>query len=175
MLFSAEIKQKANLERGENKMYGKVLVPLDGSALAECTLSHVKNLFKDGFLGEVTLLNVVKVDIPWAEIVRSDQDPKPFDLQAIREPLFIESRKYLSDIQARLSSEGIKVKTESLEGNRVAFTITEHAREKGMDLIIIGTHGYTGFKKLLLGSVAFGVLNQSHIPVLLIRPESCKA
>ena len=52
-------------------MYKKVLVPLDGSALAECTLSHVKNLFKDGSVGEVTLLNVVKVDLPWA-IMGSD-------------------------------------------------------------------------------------------------------
>lgn len=45
---------------------------------------------------------------------------------------------------------------------------------EGMDMIIIGTHGYTGLKKLMLGRVAFGVLHQSHIPVLLIRPESCR-
>ena len=96
------------------------------------------------------------------------------DLQAIREPLFIASRKYLADIESRLGSEGIKVKTESLEGNRPADTITEYAQKKGMDMIIIGTHGYTGLKKLMLGSVAFGVLHQSHIPVLLIRPESCR-
>ena len=156
-------------------MYDKVLVPLDGSALAECTLSHVNNLFKDGSLGEVTLLNVVKVDIPWAEMMRSDRDPKLIDLQAIREPIFAASRKYLSDIESRLSSEGIKTKTESLEANRPADKITDYAQEKGMDLIIIGTHGYSGLKKLWLGSVAFGVLNQSHIPVLLIRPESCQA
>jgi len=156
-------------------MYDKVLVPLDGSTLAECTLAHVGNLFKDGSLKELTLLNVVQVDIPWAEMIRPDQYPKTIDLQAIREPLFAASRKYLSDIASRLSSEGIEVKTESVEGNRVADTITDFAQEKGMDLIIIGTHGYTGLKKLWLGSVAFGVLNQSHIPVLLIRPESCHA
>jgi nucleotide-binding universal stress UspA family protein len=154
-------------------MYKSVLVPLDGSALAECTLSHVKNLFKDGSVGEVTLLNVVKVDLPWA-VMGSDQYPKGFDLNAIREPLFAASRKYLADIESRLGSEGIKVKTESLEGNRPADTITEYAQKKAMDIIIIGTHGYTGLKKLMLGSVAFGVLHQSHIPVLLIRPESCR-
>ena len=154
-------------------MYKKVLVPLDGSALAECTLSHVKNLFKDGSVGEVTLLNIVKVDLPWT-VMGSDQYPKGIDINAIREPLFIASRKYLADIESRLGSEGIKVKTESLEGNRPADTITEYAQEKGMDMIIIGTHGYTGLKKLMLGSVAFGVLHQSHIPVLLIRPESCR-
>src|SRR5574342_24336 len=128
-------------------MYKKVLVPLDGSALAECTLSHVKNLFKDGSVGEVTLLNVVKVDLPWALVTQSDKPPKGIDINAIREPLFKASRKYLADIESRLGSEGIKVKTESLEGNRPADTLTEYAREKGMDLIIIGTHGYTGLKK----------------------------
>ena len=155
-------------------MYKKVLFPLDGSPLAECTLSHVKNLFKDGSVGEVTLLNVVKVDVPWARMGSDDIPTRGIDLQAIREPLLIASKKYLADIESRLGSEGIKVKTESLEGNRPADTIIEYAQENGMDLIIIGTHGYTGLKKLFLGSVAFGVLNQSHIPVLLIRPESCR-
>ena len=69
-------------------MYKKVLVPLDGSALAECTLSHLKNLFKDGSVGEVTLLNVVKVDLPWA-VMGSEQYSKPIDINAISEPLFI--------------------------------------------------------------------------------------
>jgi len=154
-------------------MYKKALVPLDGSPLAECTLSHVKNLFKDGSLGEVTLLNVVKVDLPWA-VMRSAQSPQDINMDAIRKPLFNASRKYLADIESRLASEGIKVKTESLEGNRPADTITEYAQKNGMDMIIIGTHGYTGLKHLMLGSVAFAVLHQSHVPVLLIRPESCR-
>ncbi len=154
-------------------MYKKVLVPLDGSTLAECTLSHVKNLIRDGSVGEVTLLNVVKVDLPWAQMGTDDIPSRSIDLEAIRKPLFNASREYLADIESQLGSEGIKVKAESLEGDRPANTITEYAQKKGMDLIIIGTHGYTGLKKLMLGSVAFGVLHQSHIPVLLIRPESC--
>ena len=153
-------------------MYRKVLVPLDGSELAGCTLSHVKHLFKDGSLEEVTLLNVVKVDLPWAAM-GDNAYPVDLDINAIREPIFLASRKYLADVESQLVSEGIKVKTESLEGSRPADTITEYARKEGMDMIIIGTHGYTGLKKLMLGSVAFGVLHQSHIPVLLIRPESC--
>ena len=157
-------------------MYKKVLVPLDGSALAECTLSHVKNLFKDGSVGEVTLLNIVKVDLPWA-VIGSESDQyrrKPIDINAIREPLFTASRKYLKNVESQLGSQGVKVITDSVEGNRPADTITEYAQEKGMDMIIIATHGYTGLKKLMMGSVAFGVLHQSHVPVLLIRPESCR-
>ncbi len=61
-------------------MYKKCLVPLDGSELAECALNHVKNLVKEKSVGEVTLLNVVKVDIPWAEI-----NEKTLDLEATQE------------------------------------------------------------------------------------------
>ena len=150
-------------------MYKKVLVPLDGSDLAECTLSHLKSLFEDGSLEEVTLLNVFRFDLPWV-----DEYPIPIDINAIREPLLASSKKYLAEVGSRLSSKGIKVKTESLEANGPAYAITEYAQKKGMELIVMSTHGYTGFKKLMLGSVAFGVLNQSHVPVLLIRPEACR-
>ena len=74
-------------------MYKKVLVPLDGSPLAECTLSHVKNLLKDGSVGEVTLLNVVKVDLPWAKMGSDDIPTTGIALEAIRKPLFNASRK----------------------------------------------------------------------------------
>ena len=150
-------------------MYKKVLVPLDGSDLAECALSHVKSLVKDGSVGEVTLLNIIKFDLPWI-----DEYPKRIDINAIREPLFAASKKYLAEVESRLSSKGIKVKTASLEANRTADAITDYAQKNGMELIVMSTHGYTGFKKLMLGSVAFGVLNVSHVPVLLIRPEACR-
>ena len=150
-------------------MYQKILVPLDGSELAECALPHVKNLVKGGVVGEVILLNVVKVHIP-----ERGEYAGRIDINAIRESLFMESRKYLADIESRLASEGIKVKMESLEGNRPADTISDYAQKNGMDMIVIATHGYTGLKKLMLGSVALEVLHDSHVPVLLIRPESCR-
>jgi nucleotide-binding universal stress UspA family protein len=150
-------------------MYQKVLVPLDGSELAECALNHVKNLVKEGSAGEVTLFNVVKVDTPWAELYG-----KNFDINAMREALFASARKYLAKIESQLNSDGIKVKTEALEANQPAHAIADYARTNGIDMIVIATHGYTGMKKLMLGSVALGVLHDSHVPVLLIRPESCR-
>ena len=150
-------------------MYQKILVPLDGSKVAECALSHVKNLVKDGAAGEVTLLNVVNVYPP----LRGEYSGR-IDIDTMRERLFMESRKYLADVESRLASEGIKVKMETLEGNRPADTISDYAQKNGVDMIVIATHGYTGLKKLMFGSVALGVLHESHIPILLIRPESCR-
>ena len=72
-------------------MYKKVLVPLDGSDLAECTLSHLKSLFKDGSVGEVTLLNIVTIDIPWGEL-----ESGHFNFNALRKQVFTSSKKYLA-------------------------------------------------------------------------------
>ena len=151
-------------------MYKKVLVPLDGSDFAECTLSHVESLVKDGSAGEITLLNIVNVDIPWFGV----DDNKPFDINELRKPLFAASNKYLAKKSSQLSSKGIKVNTKALEANRPAYTIMDYAQKNGIDLIVMATHGHTGFKNLMLGSVAFSVLHESHVPVLLIRPESCR-
>jgi nucleotide-binding universal stress UspA family protein len=150
-------------------MYKKVLVPLDGSDLAECMLSHLKSLVKDGSVGEVTLLNIVTIDIPWAEL-----EGGHFNFDALRKQVFTSSKKYLAEVESRLSSQGIKVKTEAVEANRPADTIADYAKKNGMELIIMATHGHTGFKKLMLGSVASSVLNQASVPVLLIRPEACR-
>ncbi len=150
-------------------MYKKVLVPLDGSGLAECALSHLKSLFKDGSVGEVTLLNIVTIDIPWGDL-----ESGHFDFEALRKPLFSKSKKYLAKVESRLISKGMKVKTVSVEANRPAETIMEYAKKNGIELILMATHGYTGFKRMMLGSVASGVLNQSPVPVLLIRPEVCR-
>ena len=61
----------------------------------------------------------------------------------------------------------------SIDDNIATMGITDYAQEHGCDLIVIATHGYTGMKKMMLGSIALKVLHQSHVPVLLVRPEAC--
>jgi nucleotide-binding universal stress UspA family protein len=159
----------------EAKMYKKILVPLDGSELAECSLNHVKKLFRDGLAGEVVLLNAVVVEIPWRDVIaREDAHAKTFDYNAFIKAFMDKSRQYLAKVQARLASEGITVKTETIESNRPSQTIADYAQKNGMELIVIATHGYTGMKKMMLGSVALKVLHESNVPVLLIRPEACQ-
>lgn len=159
-------------------MYRKILVPLDGSELAECALNHVKNLLRNNKIAEVVLLNVVVVDIPWRVLhVGEEGLPIPFDIHALVDQLMDKSRKYLAKVKHRfaseLPSEGVKVKTEAIESNGPAQTITDYSQKNGVDLIVMLTHGYTGMKKMLLGSIASKVLHESNVPVLLIRPEAC--
>jgi nucleotide-binding universal stress UspA family protein len=156
-------------------MYTKVLVPLDGSEIAECSLNHVKTLARYRAIGEVILLQVVAIDLPLREINGEDYlIGQGFDYNAFREALMQKSRKYLAGVQAKLSSEEINVIAVSIEANSPAQAITDYAVKNGVDMIVIATHGYTGIKSVLLGSVAFKVLHESHVPVLLIRPETCQ-
>ena len=155
-------------------MYKKILVPLDGSELAECSLNHVKSLYKDGSVGDVILLNAVVVDLPWEKLNRTESDISPaFDYSAFINALMEKAGRYLARVQTRLRSEGMNIKTETIESSAPSQAITDYAQQNGVDLIVIATHGYTGMKKMLLGSVASKVLHESHVPVLLIRPEAC--
>jgi nucleotide-binding universal stress UspA family protein len=150
-------------------MYHKVLVPLDGSKLAECALTHVKTMVQEGFAEEVTLLSVVHVDAPYSELYGAH-----FDINKMKKAYFDAAGKYLAGVQARLGTEGIQAKTEVVEHDRPAPAITDYATKNGLDLIVIATHGYTGLKKLMLGSVALSILHHSRTPVLLIRPEAIR-
>lgn len=147
-------------------MYKKALVPLDGSQLAECALSHVKKLAKDGAIGKVILLSVVDVNLHAAYLI--DQG---IDLQPLFDAQLDEFKRYLDNVKAGL--KGMNVETEIIEGADVAHDIVDYAMKKHVDLIVLGTHGYMGMKKLMFGSVALRVLHDSRVPVLLIRPEVC--
>jgi len=150
-------------------MYQKVLIPLDGSELAECALPEVKKLAGGGLIGEAILLNVFEIDFMGIPTTQTGI----IDINVLRNAHLDKSRRYLEKIQSELISEGFKVKMESLEGTP-AQTIVNYAEANAVDLIVIATHGYSGMKRLMFGSVALRVLHDSHVPVLLIRPESCR-
>ncbi len=149
-------------------MFKKVLVPLDGSLLAECALPYIENLIKDGAVQEVTLLHVVLINFDWYTV------KEDFNFSAFRENLFAESQKYLESVRQKIDLGGIKVKTESIEGNFAAQAIAEYSKKNPVGVIVMSTHGRTGKKILMFGSTALSVLHDSHVPVLLIRPESCR-
>jgi len=69
----------------------------------------------------------------------------------------------------RAARKGVIAKGEVIESTSVVETIVAYAFSEKFDLIVIGTRGNTGFKRLLVGSVSSGVLNHAHCPVLLVR------
>jgi len=125
-------------------MYPKILVPLDGSEVAESALKEVERLVKGGMVREITLLSVVAISTLAAS--------EGLDLPVYRKSRYEMYEKYLEEVRSRIASEGIVVNTVISEGD-AASIINEHVGNKGFDLIVIATHGYSGMKKLMFGSV----------------------
>jgi nucleotide-binding universal stress UspA family protein len=80
------------------------------------------------------------------------------------------AQEWLDRIKLEGHGEGVELGTEIVEGaTSVEATIVEYAEREGVNLIVIGTRGRTGFKRLLLGSVALGVVTYSHCPVMVVK------
>jgi len=79
------------------------------------------------------------------------------------------ARAILADGIELAEARGVKAEGELLEANSTVQAILEFAASEKVDLIIVGTRGMTGFKKLILGSVSNGLVNHSECPVLVVR------
>ena len=144
-------------------MYKKILVPLDGSALAEAVLPHAQALAKAED-AEIVLLSVPVV--PSLEFLART----PGLATQVIEDAEIETEVYLVKEENKLAEEGIKVKHIMREGP-IPEMILKIADEVHADVIAMSTHGRTGVQRWLMGSVADRVVHYSHIPVMLIHPN----
>jgi nucleotide-binding universal stress UspA family protein len=139
-------------------MYKRMLVPLDGSTLAEGVLPHVEALAKS--LGaDLVLLRVAFAHLfPGA-------DPIQFQVTAVRE-----AETYVADLSHRLQQMGVRAEAKVRYGDPVE-EILDHVTWDHIDLIAMATHGRTGLKRAVMGSVAEHVLRRTAVPMLLIRAE----
>ncbi|MFC2049908.1 universal stress protein [Chloroflexota bacterium] len=131
--------------------YRKVLVPLDGSELAERAITYAKSLAKTKD-SEVILFTVSAASV--------GQLDRPM-------------KAYLELNAKELQSQGIKASIAISHGN-MADEIIKFADKNKIDLIIISTHGHSGIKRWVLGSVAIKVLHGTCTPVLLIKSRAHK-
>ena len=143
-------------------MYKKILVPLDGSELAECVLPHAKEMVAGHGEAKVILLRIVE-PLPAGT-------PPAVDFEVVQRAGVKASEEYLARIKARLTKEGLDVETRVLTG-RPAETITDFAQREKVDLIALATHGRSGVSRWVFGSVADRLVRSLSIPVLLIRPK----
>jgi nucleotide-binding universal stress UspA family protein len=142
-------------------MYKKILVPLDGSALSESILDHVVAIATSCQVPEVVLLRVINPldESAWEAIdtkVASDLD----------KTYHTEATNYLEKIAINLRTKGLNVKVEVLTGNP-AEEIMKYSQRSGMDLIVMSTHGGSGFSRWVFGSVTDKVIRHTEVPVLI--------
>ncbi len=140
-------------------MFARILIPLDGSPLAEGILPEVAELAKlHG--AEVMLLRVALAHtFPGADATEAQ-------VHAVEE-----AEGYLAQVERRLAAQGITV-SGAVRYGHAAEEILDHARARHVDLIAMCTHGRTGLLRIMLGSVAEAVLRASPVPVLLLRAKA---
>lgn len=144
-------------------MYKKILVPLDGSTLAEAALPHARALAKSES-AEIIILRIPVT--PSMEFLARN----PVMAERIIEEMEKETREYLETETAMLKKEGWQVSGMVREG-LIPETILAVADETHADVIVMSTHGRSGIQRWLMGSVADRVVHHSHIPVMLIHPN----
>jgi len=153
-------------------MYKKILVPLDGSKLAECALPHAEELAKCCDTEKVILVSVTER----VQGYRAFEDPsQPLGQQLAPEAFGKkekQAQRYLGRIAKAMEAKGIKVDTEVLLGDP-AEEIVIYAKHPGCDLIVMSSHGRSGPSRWAHGSVTDMVFRGSPVPVLMVRAPGC--
>jgi len=144
-------------------MYEKILVPLDGSELAERAVRHAEEIAR-GTGAEILLMQAVFIPtpiVPEALLIAGGK--------AVKEATKF-AAGYLDRIAAPLRAEGLKVRT-IVEDRPPADAILHTAEREEVDAIVMSTHGRSGLSRLVMGSVAESVLHLTRRPVMLVKPE----
>ncbi len=150
-------------------MYQHIMVPVDGSKLAECVLPHVATITGGCQVSKVTFARVVK---PFHLYHGEEYRIPKKERQRLEADSINIARSYLEQLTAPLKYNGSLIQYQVLLGN-VAETLTDFASKNGVDLIIISTHGHSGVSRWFLGSVAERVLRSASVPVLMVRAPGC--
>jgi nucleotide-binding universal stress UspA family protein len=162
---------KGRGEKGGRKMYKKIMVPLDGSELAECVFPHVEAFIKAFNSSDVLLVRVVEPEDMLSYRGEGTIDPQ---ILVQRETSRVSSANdYLNQVAKRLKHEGTALHAEVLVG-RVTESLIDYAEQKGSDLILIATHGRSGVTRWVRGSVADKILRSASAPVLMVRAPGTK-
>lgn len=148
------------------KKYDHVLVPLDGSDLAEMALDDAFSVAQLS-QAEVTLLQVIP---PIDQVIAAGTDHPVFVDQQWENQQML-AMEYLESICERMNCENIAIH-KAVEMGPAAETIIDYAHQQPIDLIVMATHGRSGLQRWVYGSVADKVLRGANLPILLVRAHS---
>lgn len=150
-------------------MYKKILVPIDGSPASNLGLNEAIKLAKDQG-AKLRLFHLVDeyvaVSSPDSVVLSNAGDL----LDALRQS----GKKIIKNAEALARRKGITPESVMREsfGGRAADFIVEQANRWGADLIVLGTHGRRGVKRLVMGSDAEQVIRTTRVPVLMVRSKT---
>jgi len=146
-------------------MYKRILVPVDGSEASRLGLDEAIKLAK-GQSAKLRLVHVVD-ELVISGTLFGDAMVTGSVIESLRES----GKKVLKDSEALLARAGIDSESELIEhfGGATATRVIDEATKWKADLIVLGTHGRRGLKRLVLGSDAEEIVRTSPVPILLVR------
>ena len=149
-------------------VFSKILVPVDGSKYSFKASEYAIDL-STKYGSELTLLSVVSSRIRYGKSSGFFGATPPTYVKKYED----EAAKWFNRITNNINKDQLqvkKIKTEVITTPiSVVSAILEYAGKRNIDLIIVGTRGITGFKRMLLGSVASGIVTYAHCPVIVVR------
>ena len=150
-------------------MYSRILVPIDGSQAAMAGLQEAIKLCHSP-VARLRLVHVVNEIIVASPFVVGTFDPIAFSTEIVQK-LREDARALLSHAESLVRQHDVQVECEPLEalGRPAGEEIVRHAREWPADIIVMGTHGRRGIRRIVMGSDAELALRTSPVCVLLVR------
>jgi nucleotide-binding universal stress UspA family protein len=156
-------------------MYKKILVPLDGSELAECVFPHVQTVVKGCQVPEVIFIRVVETALMPSSTTDLGTVYTRADAEKTQKMVNTQNKAdaeaYLEGIIGR-HSYGASNKSVVVMG-KPAETVAEYAEKNDIDLIVIATHGRSGVSRWVWGATADKILRSACVPMLMVRAPGC--
>lgn len=136
----------------------KILVPLDGSEMAEAAIAPALGMAQPG--SALILMRAAEAGVlAGADVIGAQ-------IQVVRE-----AEEYLAGVKAKLEKTGAKGVETHVWYGPAAPAVVEAAKVQKVDLIVMSTHGRSGLGRIIFGSVAESVLRGTRAPILLVRPS----
>ncbi|GAA0535186.1 universal stress protein [Halorubrum ejinorense] len=147
-------------------MYERILVPTDGSDVAEAAVDHALDL-AEKYDAEVHALYVVDIDSINLGLGTEQVDRLKQGRFDEMEEVKAKADEATGAVAARAAERGVEV-VEHVSGGRPHKLIAEYAEDHDIGLIVMGSHGRAGVRRALLGSVTERTLRSTHVPVLVV-------
>ena len=147
------------INASQKTIFSKILVAIDGSDASMDAADYAISISKK-YNAELYALHVIRADVD----LFGQHETSEF-MTRMRS----EGEKYLDKVKFIANEKNIQIKTVIIPSKNMSGDILDYAEENNIDLIVIGTRGRSGFKRLLLGSVASHVVTYAHCPVLVVK------
>jgi nucleotide-binding universal stress UspA family protein len=144
---------------GQETIFSKIIIAIDGSDASMDAADYAISISKQ-HNAELYALHVIRADVDLFG---------PHETSEFMTEMRNEGKKYMDKVILKANEKNIQIKTEFISSTNIAGGIVDYAEENNIDLIVIGTRGLSGFKKLLLGSVATNVVTYAHCPVMVVK------